>query len=109
MKLLKIYSLFIVTAIAEIVGCYLVYLWLKKDGSILLLVPASLSLIVFTFLLTLHPHAAARVYAAYGGVYIGVALVWLWIFDSIRPTFTDFLGIGICLIGTGIIMFGKEF
>ena len=109
MELLKLYSLFIVTAIAEIVGCYLVYHWLKKDGSILLLVPASFSLIVFTFLLTLHPHAAARVYAAYGGVYIGVALIWLGIFDSIRPTFTDFLGIGICLIVTGIIIFGKEF
>ena len=109
MVLIKIYSLFFVTAIAEIVGCYLVYLWIKKYGSIFLLVPASLSLIVFTFLLTLHPHAAARVYAAYGGVYIGVALIWLWIFDSIRPTFTDFLGIGVCLIGTGIIMFGKEF
>ena len=112
MELFKIYSLFIITAIAEIVGCYLVYLWLKKDGSILLLVPASLSLIVFTFLLTLHPLAAARVYAAYaayGGVYIGVDLIWLWIFDSIRLTFIDFLGIGICLIGTGIIMFGKEF
>ena len=109
MELLKIYSLFIITAIAEIVGCYLVYLWLKKDGSILLLVPASLSLVVFAFLLTMHPHAVSRVYAAYGGVYIGVALIWLWIFDSIRPTFTDLLGIGICLIGTGIIMFGKEF
>jgi len=49
MELFKIYSLFIITAIAEIVGCYLVYLWLKKDGSILLLVPASLSLIVLLF------------------------------------------------------------
>ena len=105
MELLKIYSLFIITAIAEIVGCYLVYLWLKKNGSILLLVPASLSLIVFTFLLTLHPHAAGRVYAAYGGVYIGVALIWLWVIDSIRPTFTDILGIVVCLVGTGIIMF----
>ena len=75
----------------------------------LILFSVLLSLIVFSFLLSLHPHAAARVYAAYGGVYIGVALIWLWIFDSIRPTFTDFLGIGICLIGTGIIMFGKEF
>ena len=108
MEILKVFGLFVVTAIAEIVGCYLPYLWLKKGGSVWLLVPATFSLVVFTCLLTLHPHAAGRVYAAYGGVYIGVALIWLWVIDSIRPTFTDLLGIGVCLVGTGIIMFGHQ-
>ena len=108
MEIFKVFALFVVTAIAEIVGCYLPYLWLKNGGSVWLLVPATFSLAVFTWLLTLHPDAAGRVYAAYGSVYIGVALIWLWVIDSIRPTFTDFLGIGLCLVGTGIIMFGHQ-
>ncbi|MCH9639148.1 MAG: YnfA family protein [Betaproteobacteria bacterium] len=108
MEFLKVFGLFSVTAIAEIIGCYLPYLWLKQGGSIWLLVPAALSLAVFVWLLTLHPHAAGRVYAAYGGVYISVALLWLWAVDSIRPTATDWLGVGVCLIGTAIIMFGPR-
>jgi small multidrug resistance family-3 protein len=60
--------LFAITAFAEILGCYLPYLWLKKNGSPWLLVPAALSLAAFAWLLTLHPTAAGRVYAAYGGI-----------------------------------------
>jgi len=71
---LKTIILFIVTAIAEIVGCYLPYLWLKQDKSAWLLVPAAISLVLFAWLLSLHPTAAGRVYAAYGGVYIFVVL-----------------------------------
>ena len=67
--------LFVATAVAEIVGCYLPYLWLKKGGPVWLLLPAALSLVLFVWLLTLHPTAAGRVYAAYGGVYIGVAVL----------------------------------
>ena len=74
---LKTLALFVATAIAEIVGCYLPYLWLKKDTSIWLLFPAAVSLALFVLLLTLHPAAAGRVYAAYGGVYVSVAILWL--------------------------------
>jgi len=74
----KTIALFIITALAEIIGCYLPYLWLKEDKSIFLLIPAAISLALFAWLLTLHPAAAGRVYAAYGGVYICVALLWLW-------------------------------
>lgn len=75
MDLLKIAILFIITALAEIVGCYLPYLWLRREGSVWLLLPATASLGIFAWLLSLHPTAAGRVYAAYGGVYISVALV----------------------------------
>ena len=51
----KTLGLFFITAIAEIVGCYLPYLWLKKDGSAWLLIPAAISLALFAWLLTLHP------------------------------------------------------
>lgn len=108
MELFKILGLFVATALAEIVGCYLPYLWLKHDRTVWLLLPAAASLALFVWLLTLHPHAAGRVYAAYGGVYICVALGWLWVVDSIRPTWTDVLGIGICLLGAGVIMLGAE-
>ena len=70
----KTIGLFFATALAEIIGCYLPYLWLKHDKPIWLLIPAALSLGLFAWLLTLHPTAAGRVYAAYGGVYIFTAL-----------------------------------
>lgn len=108
MEFLITLSLYIVTALAEIIGCYLPYLWLKEGRSIWLLVPAAASLALFAWLLTLHPSAAGRVYAAYGGVYISVALMWLWAVDSVRPTVTDFVGVGVCLAGMFIIMFGPR-
>lgn len=108
MEILKTFGLFIVTALAEIIGCYLPYLWLKQGWSAWLLVPAAVSLAAFAWLLTLHPHAAGRVYAAYGGVYICVALMWLWAVDAVRPSFTDWVGVFVSLIGMLIIMFGPR-
>jgi drug/metabolite transporter superfamily protein YnfA len=75
MDIFKTFILFFITALAEIIGCYLPYLWLKKGYSIWLLIPSAISLVVFAWLLTLHPNVAGRVYAAYGGVYISVAVV----------------------------------
>ena len=106
--ILKTLALFSVTALAEIVGCYLPYLWLRQGGSAWLLLPAAISLGVFAWLLTLHPEASGRVYAAYGGVYISVALLWLWAVDGIRPGVSDWVGIALCLTGMGAIMFGPR-
>lgn len=108
MEIIKTFGLFILTALAEIIGCYLPYLWLKEDKSVWLLLPAAVSLGLFAWLLTLHPQAAGRVYAAYGGVYVSVALMWLWAADSIKPTITDFIGVGVCLVGMAIIMLGTK-
>lgn len=105
---LRTVGLFVATALAEIVGCYLPWLWLKQGRSAWLLVPAAASLAVFAWLLTLHPQPAGRVYAAYGGVYIGVALVWLWRVDGIKPMPTDWLGVGLCFLGMLVIMFGPR-
>ncbi|MFA0086594.1 YnfA family protein [Vibrio sp. 10N.222.51.C12] len=105
---LKTVGLFVITAIAEIVGCYLPYLWLRQDKSILLLIPAALSLAAFAWLLTLHPTATGRVYAAYGGVYISVALLWLWVVDGEKPTTWDLVGGSVALIGMAIIMFAPK-
>ena len=104
----KIFGLFIITALAEIMGCYLPYLWLREDKSIWLLVPAALSLATFAWLLSLHPEAAGRVYAAYGGVYIFMAILWLWVIEGIRPTAWDLVGSGVALLGMAIIMFAPR-
>ena len=104
----KTLLLFVLTAIAEILGCYLPYLWLKKGASAWLLIPAALSLAVFAWLLTLHPDAAGRIYAAYGGVYITVALAWLWLVDDMRPTTWDVVGVLVSLAGMAIIMFAPR-
>ena len=102
---MKTVLLFLMTALAEIAGCYLPYLWLHKGGSAWLLLPAALFLGLFAWLLTLHPAAAGRVYAAYGGVYIAVALAWLWGVDGIRPSAWDIAGVLVSLIGMALIAF----
>ena len=109
LEILKTFGLFVLTALAEIIGCYLPYLWLKQGHSAWLLLPAAASLGIFAWLLTLHPHAAGRVYAAYGGVYISVALMWLWAVDSVKPSATDWIGVAVCLLGMMIIMFGHRY
>lgn len=107
MDLAKTLALFAATAVAEIVGCYLPWLWWRQGGSAWLLLPAAASLALFVGLLTLHPAAAGRVYAAYGGVYIAVALAWLWAVDGIAPSRTDLLGAAVCLVGVAIIVRGS--
>ena len=105
---MKTLLLFLVTALAEIVGCYLPYLWLRKGGSAWLLLPAAASLALFAWLLTLHPTASGRVYAAYGGVYVTMAIAWLWAVDTVKPTRWDLLGAGLCLAGMAVIMFAPR-
>jgi small multidrug resistance family-3 protein len=104
MILLRAFSLFVLTAVAEIVGCYLPYLWLQKAQSPWLVLPAALSLALFAYLLTLHPTGAARTYAAYGGVYMGVALLWLWLVEHEKPTGWDLLGVAVTFCGMAIII-----
>ncbi|HIF6642442.1 YnfA family protein, partial [Serratia marcescens] len=87
--MLKTTLLFFATALAEIIGCFLPYLWLKKQGSAWLLLPAAVSLMLFVWLLTLHPAASGRVYAAYGGVYVATALLWLRVVDGVKLSALD--------------------
>ncbi|URQ62466.1 YnfA family protein [Pantoea alhagi] len=104
--MIKTTLLFFLTALAEIVGCFLPWLWLKKGASALLLVPAALSLAAFVWLLTLHPAASGRVYAAYGGVYVVTALLWLRWVDGERLSYSDWLGAAVAFCGMLIIVAG---
>ncbi len=102
---MKTLFLYAATALAEIIGCYLPFLWLNQGKSPWLLLPAAASLALFAWLLTLHDAASGRVYAAYGGVYIGMAIVWLWAVDGVMPTGWDIAGALVALAGMGIIAF----
>lgn len=104
MLIFKALILFSLTALAEIVGCYLPYLVIKQSKPLWLLIPAAFNLIIFAWLLTLHPTAAGRTYAAYGGVYIGVALVWLRFVDGVALTRWDITGACVALVGMAIIV-----
>lgn len=99
-------GLFVVTAVAESVGCYLPWLWLRRDGSAWLLIPAGISLALFAWLLTLHPAESGRIYAAYAGVYMTTSLVWLRVVDGVRLSNSDWIGAAVALLGMSTIVFG---
>ena len=96
----RTFGLFTVTAVAELLGCYLPMLWLSNRGSAWLLLPAGISLLVFVWLLTLHPAASGRVYAT--------ALAWLWLVDGVTPAWTDIAGVGLALAGAAVIAMGHR-
>ena len=108
MSVLRTIALFCATAAAELVGCWLAYAWLRQARSPWLLVPAAASLAAFAWLLTLHPTAAGRTYAAYGGVYVAAAVVWLWTVDGQRPDRWDLIGAALTIAGAAIITFGPR-
>jgi small multidrug resistance family-3 protein len=106
LNLITTTALFVATALAEIIGCYLPWLWIKDRAPAWVLLPAAL--VAFVWLLTLHPTAAGRVYAAYGGVYVCVAVLWLWLVDGERPHLWDVTGVAVALAGMAIIMFAPR-
>ena len=101
-------GLFTITAIAEIVGCYLGYQLLLEKKPLWYLIPLVISLAIFVWLLTLHPTATGRVYAAYGGIYVAVALMWLHLVDKVTLTAWDIAGGSIVLLGACIIIFQPQ-
>jgi small multidrug resistance family-3 protein len=102
-------AIFVLTALAEIAGCFAFWAWLRLGKSVLWVVPGTISLIAFAWLLTLvESDAAGRTYAAYGGVYIVASLLWLWTIEGARPDRWDIIGAAVCLIGAAIILFGPR-
>ncbi len=100
---------FVGAAIAEIAGCFAFWAWLRLGKSPFWLLPGIASLILFAYLLTLvNVEHAGRSYAAYGGIYIAAAVAWLWFVEGVRPDRWDVIGVAICLIGTGVILFGPR-
>lgn len=100
---------FIGAALGEIAGCFAFWAWLRLGRSALWAIPGTASLAIFAMLLTLvDSDAAGRAFAAYGGIYITSALVWMWLVEGSRPTRWDVIGGAICLIGTATILLGPR-
>jgi len=106
--LLKSYVFYVLAAFAEIAGCYSFWAWLRLHKTAWVILPGLLSLAAFAYLLTkVDSDFAGRAYAAYGSIYIAASLLWLWLIENKMPSKWDSVGVGICLIGGGIILFHR--
>lgn len=103
------FAAFVGAAVAEIAGCFAFWAWLRLGKSVWFLLPGMASLALFAYLLTLvEADAAGRAYAAYGGIYVAAAVLWLWAAEGLRPDRWDVLGAAVTLVGTGIILLGPR-
>ena len=97
--------LFILAALFEIGGGYLVWLYVREGKSIWLALAGALVLILYGFVPTLQPANFGRVYAAYGGMFVVISLLWGWRVDKVLPDRFDLLGGAIVLLGAAVIMY----
>ena len=101
--------IFVAASIAEIAGCFAFWTWWRSGGSPLWLIPGLVSLAAFAMLLTFAPtDAAGRAYAAYGGIYVASAVVWMWLAEGQLPDRWDLIGACVTLAGTAIIALGPR-
>jgi small multidrug resistance family-3 protein len=102
-------AVYILAAVAEIAGCFAFWAWLRDGGPAWLALPGLAALAAFAWLLTLAPvGAAGRAYAAYGGIYVACALVWLWRVEGVRPDRWDLIGSAVAVTGALIILMGPR-
>ncbi len=106
---MKSIAYFILAAVFEIAGCFSFWAWLRQGKPVWVLLPGMASLVLFAFCLTrIDSDYAGRAYAAYGGIYIVASLVWLRVIEGATPDRWDFIGAGISVLGTLIILFGPR-
>ena len=107
--LLRPFAWYALAALAEIAGCFAFWAWLRLGRSAWWVVPGLLSLLVFAWALTrVEADYAGRAYAAYGGIYIAVSLLWLWLAEGTRADRWDLLGAAVCLGGATMILLGPR-
>ncbi|MDR6626054.1 YnfA family protein [Caulobacter segnis] len=105
----KAFALYGLAALAEIGGCFAFWAWLRLGRSPWWAGAGTLSLIAFALLLTrIDASVAGRAFAAYGGIYIVVSIVWMRLIEGARPDRWDLIGAAVCLAGAGIILFGSR-
>ena len=104
-KILSTLVLFLVAGLLEIGGGYLVWLWLRENMSWVLGVIGGFVLFLYGIVPTLQPSHFHRIYAAYGGIFIVMAILWGWIIQGIAPDLFDAIGAVIALVGVTIIFY----
>jgi small multidrug resistance family-3 protein len=97
--------LFIVAGLCEIGGGYLIWLWLREGGNPGFAVLGAILLVLYGIVPTLQNANFGRVYAAYGGVFIVLALLWGWRIDNVMPDRFDIIGAAIAMVGVFVIMY----
>lgn len=103
-----IFLTYVAAAIAEIGGCFAFWAWLRLGRSMLWTIPGVTALIVFAWLLTfVDTPAAGRAVAAYGGIYVAAAVVWLTAVEGVRLDRFDVCGVGLCLAGATVILWPR--
>ncbi|MGV3560804.1 YnfA family protein [Larkinella arboricola] len=106
--MIKAILIFILAGLCEIGGGYLIWVWLKEDKPIVYGMAGGIVLILYGVVATLQPAGFGRVYAAYGGIFIGLSVLWAWWIDGFKPDRYDLLGALLALIGAGIIFFAPR-
>ena len=105
MEVARSLSLFVLAGLCEIGGGYLVWLWLREGKSPLVGLLGGLILILYGVIPTLQPADFGRVYAAYGGIFIALSILWGWRVDRVAPDRFDLVGGAVALAGVLIIMY----
>jgi len=109
MTVLRSIALFILAALAEIGGAYLVWQGVREKRGLILIGAGVLALGLYGFVATLQPSPHfGRILAAYGGVFVAGSLVWGIIFDGFKPDRYDIIGAAICLVGVSVIMYAPR-
>ena len=101
-------GLFILAGLCEIGGGYLVWLWLREGRSPTYGIVGAIILVLYGILPTLQPAHFSRVYAAYGGMFIVLSLLWGWGIDGVRPDRYDAVGALLCLVGMIVMMYAPR-
>ena len=97
--------LFFIAGLCEIGGGYLVWLWLREEMSWIVGAIGGFVLFLYGVVPTFQPSHFHRIYAAYGGIFIVMALIWGWIFEDVAPDRYDIIGAAIALTGVAIIFY----
>ena len=107
--ILKSLGLFVLAGLAEIGGGYLMWQWLRENKGLVLGIIGGVILVLYGVIPTFQSESAfGRVYAAYGGIFIVLSIVWGIVFDHWRPDRFDLIGAAIALVGVGVIMWGRQ-
>lgn len=104
----KSLGLFALAGLLEIGGGYLVWLWLREGKNLWFAVAGAIVLVLYGVVPTFQPAHFGRVYAAYGGVFVVLSILWGWKVDKISPDGFDLLGGAVCLLGVLIIMYSPR-